>query len=187
MSREIVLISSCTSSKLQLGAAATAPAEALYTGQQHVRLMRGVEAYRHAGEPAGRLRFRILSALHGLLEPTEAVGSYNHSFSGLTAPEIRRQADNKSVPSAVNDVLRRPYALGLMLLADPYLRACDLTAATKLGGPLIAFCSPAAGSRLPTIAGLRVVTLTNAEARRFSCGMIALKGEARPATPLETG
>ncbi|HEV3070074.1 MAG TPA: hypothetical protein VGY76_01450 [Solirubrobacteraceae bacterium] len=139
--------------------------------------MRGVHSYRQAGQPAGRLRFRILSALHGLLTPDEAVGPYDHSFSGMSARVIQREAKEKNIPSDVGRLLSRPFRLGLLLLADPYLRACDLTSGMTLGGPVIAFCSPAAGARLSEISRLRVVPLSNPDAQRFSCGMIALKGE----------
>jgi hypothetical protein len=177
VSHDIVLVSSCTSSKLRAAPPMARSAETLYTGQQHIRLMRGVTAYRTAGQPAGHLRFRILSALHGLLASNRSIKPYDHSFSGLPAPAIRREAHEKNIPADVRGLLRKPYALGLLLLADPYLRACDLTPQTTLGGPLIVFCSPAAAARLPKISGLRGITLSNAEARRFSCGMIALKGE----------
>lgn len=177
MSDEILVMSSCTASKLPIPREESTAAEALYTGQQHLRLMRGVTTYRAAGAPAGDLCFRILSARHGLLSSTSAIKPYDQSFSGLPAPEIRSQAQKMQIPGAVEDALRRPFRLGLLLLADPYLRACDLSDATAIGGPLIAFCSPAAATRLPRLSGLRTVTLSNVEARRFSCGMIALKGE----------
>jgi hypothetical protein len=177
MTREILLVSSCTASKLQTADGSPVSAETLYTGQQHVRLMRGVNTYRAAGQPAGNLRFRILSALHGLIAPDSAIQAYNHSFSDLAAATIRREAHEKQIPRDIDRLLRRPYELGMLLLADPYLRACDLGPHTRLGGPLIVLCSPAAAERMPTISGLHTVTLSNAEARRFSCGMIALKGE----------
>lgn len=177
MSREIVLVSSCTSSKLWSSTRTSRSAEDLYKGQQHVRLMRGVRAYRTAGQPAGRLRFRILSALHGLVPPSRSIEPYDHSFSGLAAPAIHQEAHEKNIPGDVGLLLSKAFELGVLLLADPYLRACGLTPQTVLGGPLIAFCSPAAAVRLPKISGLRAVTLSNAEAKRFSCGMIALKGE----------
>jgi hypothetical protein len=177
MSQEIVLVTSCTASKVRQPDGGSISAESLYTGQQHVRLMRGVRSYRQACEPAGELRLRILSALHGLLAPDEAVGPYDHSFSSMSVPAIQREAKEKNIPSDVGRLLSTAFQLGVLLLADPYLRACDLTPGMTLGGPVIAFCSPAAGARLPEIRGLRVVPLSNSDARRFSCGMIALKGE----------
>jgi hypothetical protein len=177
MSGGIVIVSSCTATKLQTPAGRPRWAESLYAGQQHMRLMRGVNDYRYAGLPAGELRFRILSAFHGLLPPRRLITSYDHSFSGLPTAAIRRQGREKNVPEDMRNLLRKPFDLGLLLLGDPYLRACELDTDIELGGPLLSFCSPAVAKRMPKITGLRTITLTNAEARRFSCGLIALKGE----------
>jgi hypothetical protein len=73
--------------------------------------------------------------------------------------------------------LAAPFEAGVLLLGDPYLRACDFDEHVKLGGPLTAFCSPAVARRMPNITGLRTIPLANAEARRFSVGLVALKGE----------
>jgi hypothetical protein len=177
MTSKILLVSSCTARKFVPAGSRRVSAESLYAGQQHVRLMRGVAAYRAAGQPAGDLRFRILSARHGLLPPRRAIRTYDQTFSGLTAAEIRRAAQASDLPDKMRALLRQPFEFGLLLLADPYLRACDLDGDIELGGPLLALCSPAAARRLPRMPGLRTVCLTNAEARRFKCGMVALKGE----------
>ena len=177
MSRELVVITSCTATKVPTPDGRQLPAELLYTGQQHLRLMRGIAAYRDAREPAGQLRFRILSAFHGLLHPTSKVATYDHTFSGQPVGTIRREGHDKNVPAELRKVLRNDFAGGVLLLADPYLRACDLDQHVKLGGPLVSFCSPAVARRMPSIPGLRTIPLTNAEARRFSVGLIALKGE----------
>jgi hypothetical protein len=177
VSSRILAISSCTATKLETLEGQTRWAESLYAGQQHIRLMRGIKRYRAAEQPAGQLRFHILSALHGLISPRTLVSPYNHSFSGLPADTIRRQGEERNVPRDIRKTLSEPFDLGLLLLGDSYLRACDLDANVALGGPLISFCSPAAARRLPKIAELRPVVLTNAEARRFSCSLVALKGE----------
>jgi len=139
--------------------------------------MRGIEEYRDAGKPAGELRFCILSAFYGLLSSSKRVSSYDHSFSGLPTAAIHRQGRDKNVPEDIRKLLGKPFDLGVLLLGDPYLRACDLDAEVKLCGPLLCFCSPAVSRRMPVIPGLRTIPLANAEARRFSCGLIALKGE----------
>ncbi|HYM44849.1 MAG TPA: hypothetical protein VES65_01640 [Solirubrobacteraceae bacterium] len=177
MSGAILVVSSCTATKLQAPDGRLHCAESLYAGQQHVRLMRGIEEYRDAGKPAGELRFRILSAFYGLLPSGRRVSSYDHSFSGLPMAAIHRQGREQNVPEDIRKLLRKPFGFGLLLLGDPYLRACDLDADVELGGPLLCFCSPAVARRMPKIAGLRTIPLANAEARRFSCGLIALKGE----------
>ncbi len=177
MSGGVLVVSSCTATKLQTPSGQARWAESLYTGQQHVRLMRGVKQYREAEEPAGGLCFQILSAYHGLLSARRSISSYDHSFSGLPTAVIREQGLEKEVPSDIRKLLSRPFDLGLLLLGDPYLRACDLDADVELAGPLLCFCSPAVARRMPTIDGLRTIPLANAQARRFSCGLTALKGE----------
>jgi hypothetical protein len=177
MSRGILVVSSCTATKLHTPDGQPLCAESLYAGQQHMRLMRGVIDYRNAKQPAGKLRFRILSAFHGLLPHNKQISSYDHSFSGLPTAVIRRQGREKNVPEDIRKLLRKPFDLGVLLLGDPYLRACDLDTDIELGGPLLSFCSPAVARRMPKISGLRTIILANAEARRFSCGLIALKGE----------
>lgn len=177
MSGGVLVVSSCTATKLQMPSGQARWAESLYTGQQHMRLMRGIKQYRRAGRPAGELCFKILSAYHGLLSARRSISSYDHSFSGLPTAIIREQGREKKVPSDMRKLLRRPFDLGLLLLGDPYLRACDLDVDVELGGQLLCFCSPAVARRMPAIPRLRTVPLANAEARRFSCGLIALKGE----------
>lgn len=177
MSGDLVVVTSCTAMKLDTPDGSLRTAETLYTGQQHVRLMRGVQTYRRAGRPLGTLHLRILSAFYGLLPPSKQISAYDHSFAGLPIDAIRRQAHDHDVPGQVRRLLARPFAAGMLLLGDPYLRACDLDEHVRLGGPLVSFCSPAVAARMPRIPGLRTIPLTNAEARRFSVGLIALKGE----------
>jgi hypothetical protein len=69
------------------------------------------------------------------------------------------------------------YDLGLVLLGDNYLRACQLNDAVKFGGPTILFCGTGMAKKLPNLPNVRVVPISNPEAKRFSCGLIGLKGE----------
>lgn len=177
VSGTILVVSSCTATKLQIPDGRQLRAESLYAGQQHMRLMRGVDDYRNAGQPVGELRFSILSALYGLQPSGRRVSSYDYSFSGLPITTVQRLGREKNVPENLRKLLRKPFDFGLLLLGDLYLRACDLDAELELGGPLLSFCSPAAARRIPAIEGLRTISLTNREARRFSCGLTSLKGE----------
>lgn len=177
MSHGILIVSSCTATKIERSDGGARWAESLYGGQQHVRLMRGVKEYRDAELPAGRLQFHILSAYYGLLSARRSIASYDHSFSGLPTEAIRRQGLDKKVPEDIREVLGKPFDLGILMLGDPYLRACDLDIDVKIAGPTVAFCSPKVARWLPRLDGLRIVELSNREARRFSCGLIALKGE----------
>ena len=173
----ILVLTSCTASKVLGAGADPIVAERLYVGRQHQRLMAGVDVYRRAGEPAGHLDLAIVSAGHGVLAGDQSVASYDQTFVGLTRTALRARAVELGIPTAVRELLARPYRLALILLGEDYLRAAALDDAVALGAPTIAFTSPNAGARLPQVDGLSVVRLHNREARRFSCGLIGLKGE----------
>jgi hypothetical protein len=175
-SRGIIVVTSCTARKVASAERPTT-AESLYRGEQHVRLMRGVRAYRHAKSPAGPLSLRILSAGHGLLPASRAISAYDHTFQGQPRDAIRARAEELQVPRQLRRLLARPYRLALLLLGDDYLEACRLNEDVNLGGPTLALCGRAAALRFLPLRRLRAIPLGNAEARRFSCGLVALKGE----------
>src|SRR4051812_20130931 len=51
---DVIVLTSCTATKVAENGNGPRTAESLYAGQQHVRLMEGVRTYRNAGQPAGR-------------------------------------------------------------------------------------------------------------------------------------
>jgi queuine/archaeosine tRNA-ribosyltransferase len=156
------------------------PAEELYRGQQHVRLMRGVTAFRRAHPTHGKgpaLDLRILSAGYGIVPGSQKLAPYEATFQGMGKAELRKWADTLGVPAAFRDAVAGPYDIALVLLGDDYLDACSLDASVKLGGPTLVFCGKNTLKKLPKLGNLHAVALTNAEAKRFSCGLVALKGE----------
>lgn len=173
----ILILSACTATKAAAASEAAVPAEELYAGQQHRRLMRGVSAYRNAEEPAGPLALHIVSAGHGVVPASERLRSYDATFTGMPRPHLRRRAARLGVPRAVSDLLAQPRKLAVLLLGEDYLYAAQLRATPPLGSPTIVFTSPGAARQLPVRPGLHPVTLDNQDARRFSCGLVALKGE----------
>lgn len=173
----VVVLSSCTATKLSRPDGSPVSAESLYRGQQHLRLLAGVRAYRRAGRPAGELQLRIVSAANGVVTPRKKLLPYEETFAGLPREAIRRQAQRLGIPGDVKRLLRSRYSLALILLGDDYLEACALEEDLQLGGPTIAFCAPRVAGRLPRLDPLRTIALHNAEAKRFSCGLISLKGE----------
>jgi hypothetical protein len=173
----ILVLTSCTASKSSEAVHGPVPAEQLYTGQQHRRLMQGIHHYRAAGEPAGPLDLHIVSAGHGVLPGHQPVSTYDETFVGLTRHEVVSRAQALRIPDTVRELLARPRRLALVLLGEDYLRACALDGGVLLGAPTLAFTSPNAGARLPEMDRLRTVALHNREARRFRCGLIGLKGE----------
>lgn len=156
------------------------PAEALYTGQQHVRLMRGVQAFRESRLSSNGddvLDLEILSAGYGIVSGETRLAPYEATFQGMPKGELREWARELGIPAAFRNTVAAPYDLGLILLGDDYLSTCDLDGSVEFGGPTLLFCGGATRKRLPDLANVRPVVLSNPEAKRFSCGLVALKGE----------
>ncbi len=155
-------------------------AENLYTGQQHVRLMRGVEYIRDQQLESNtdwHVDLRILSAGYGLIESNREIAPYECTFQGMKTAEILALAEKRHIPEDFKKTVARHYDLGLILLGDGYLKACQIDSEVEWGGPTILFCGKEAAKRLPKDEKLKIVPASNAEAKRFSCGLVGLKGE----------
>jgi hypothetical protein len=150
------------------------PAEQLYRGQQHLRLMRGVVAARKAGH---NVSVSIISAGYGLLAGDTAVAPYECSFRGMSRVERRAWAKRLRLPDAVQAALRRPVDLSMVLVGEDYFDACDLAGEVVLGAPTLVICGARAALRLQPAAELHTVVLRRDDTRRFSCGLVGLKGE----------
>jgi hypothetical protein len=173
----ILILSACTATKTTTDSGRLLIAEELYAGQQHRRLMRGVGAYRAAGEPSGPLKLQILSAGHGVVAADRALSRYDATFAGMPRAQLRRRAARLGVPKAVANLLAQPRRLAVLLLGEDYLHAAQLAPSVELGAPTLVFTSPRAEAQLPALPLLHPIALDNRDARRLSCGLVALKGE----------
>jgi hypothetical protein len=174
-SRTILVLSSCTGRKVIDANTSTASAERLYVGEQHRRLMRGVNAFR-AADCSYEIDLRILSAGFGMVTGSRLLPLYDRSFAGLAGEAIDERSAEVGIPRALARVLSRNHALAILLLGEDYMRAAAIGSTTRFGGPTIAFGGAALTRRAASLP-LRVVPATKSEARRFSCGLIGLKGE----------
>ena len=147
----------------------------IYTGEQHVRLLRGVEAVRN--EKKDRVELHVLSAGYGVIPESRLVAPYETTFATMKTKELRDWADALKVPEDFRKTVEGKYDLGLILLGDNYLQACAVDASIKFGGPTLLFCGTGMAKKLPTLKNVRVVPISNPEAKRFSCGLVGLKGE----------
>jgi len=147
----------------------------IYTGQQHVRLMRGIEAVKEAKNL--KIDLHILSAGYGMIPADQLVVPYECTFATMKTKELRHWADKLQVPQGFRETVGQTYDFGLVLLGDNYLDACALDAKVKFGGPTLLFCGTGTAKKLPSMNHVRVVAISNPEAKRFSCGLVALKGE----------
>lgn len=150
------------------------PAGALYTGRQHQLLLQGVRALREAGD---EVELHVLSAGYGVVPEDRLLAPYDATFTGMRRAELRDWARQLGVPGDARRVLSRPSDLALVLLGDPYLRAVQPGPDLVPGGPTLFLCGAGAARTLPDHPRVRPVVHALADTRRFSCGLVGLKGE----------
>ena len=150
------------------------PAGEIYTGEQHVRLLRGIEAARAA---RATVDLWILSAGYGIVPADRMIAPYEATFATMGVKELRSRADQLHVPDELRKLVSRSYDYGLVLLGDNYLQACAISPDLKFGGPTLLVAGKGPVAKLPRLSQVRTQVLTNAEATRFSCGLVGLKGE----------
>ena len=156
------------------------PAEDMYTGEQHLRLMRGVRALRRSSGDEGtaiQLDLWILSAGFGLVPANRMLPPYECSFTDMRMNELRAWSRHLGVPVELRNILAEPFHLGLVLLGKKYLAACELDDRIVLGGPTLILTGQKAAAKLPELPDLRIVRLATDDTRRFKCGQVGLKGE----------
>lgn len=147
----------------------------MYTGEQHLRLMRGIEALR--SKKSLQVDLHILSAGYGLIPEQQVIAPYEVTFATMKLKEIDAWSKVLNIPEDFRKLVVKPYDLGLILLGDNYLRACQLDDLVKFGGPTVLFCGTGMAKKLPKLPNVRVIPISNPEAKRFSCGLVGLKGE----------
>jgi hypothetical protein len=153
-------------------------ADELYTGQHHVRLMRGVNSVGSNGKPAEfEVDLRILSAGYGFVTPERKLAPYECTFQTMRAKEIDAWANSLGTPKQFRDLVAEKYDLILILLSDDYLRACSLTDDVVFGGHILLLCGTSLAKKLPKLKKLKPVIASTPETKRFNCGQLALKGE----------
>lgn len=151
------------------------PAGDMYSGQQHTRLMQGVKALRE--EEEHEVDLWILSAGYGLIPADRKIAPYECTFSGMRKAELRSWARELNIPKDFRKVLGCSFDVGIVLLGNDYLEACDLKDPVELGGPTLFVCSSSTAEHVNRIDQARAVPLRNQEAVRFSCGLVSLKGK----------
>ena len=135
--------------------------------------MRGIEAVADKLD----IDLHIVSAGYGLIPADRRIAPYECTFSGRGRNDLKEWSNELGIPEAFRARMAEPYDLALWLLGDDYLGACWVNSHLKLASPTIAFCGRTTIRNLPKIDRLKSVPLSNPEAKRFSCGLVALKGE----------
>ena len=152
------------------------PAEDIYTGQQHIRLMKGVKGFRDKfGKES--IDLWILSAGYGLMPGEQKIVPYECTFQGMKVAEIADWSEHLNIKKTTERVFAENADLNLVLLGDSYLRALNLDEETEIASPTIFLASKGSKKLIKGKGNFRIITLSNKEAKRFSCGLVGLKGE----------
>jgi hypothetical protein len=150
-------------------------AEEMYTGQQHVRLMRGITLLRDS--EYYDVDLHIVSAGYGLISADKEIAPYECTFQTMKSNEIIEWSNQLGIPTDSRELLRQPADLILIALGKQYLRALQLDRQVEFGSPTLFFASGESINKIPAQSGVRILALTNLEAKRFRCGLVGLKGE----------
>ncbi|WP_413167739.1 DUF6884 domain-containing protein [Capilliphycus salinus ALCB114379] len=118
----------------------------------------------------------ILSAGYGLISEQRAIAPYEVTFNTMKGREIDEWAEVLKIHEEFEKIVES-YDLVFFLLGENYLRALSLPVKTE---PSQTFIFLASKGSLPYIQELKAKTfilqLSNAEAKRYSYGLVGLKG-----------
>lgn len=149
------------------------PAGAMYSGRQHLALMRGVAKIRERFGPEA-VAVQIISAGYGLISEQQLIAPYNATFRGMP----RRMASSWALFLGIADAVRntiRDWRLVIFLLGEAYLTSVDPPiAASTSEQRLIFIAKPILAPRL-SASGVILIPAGRAEEVRFG-DRYALKG-----------
>ena len=145
-------------------------AEEMYTGEQHVRLMKGIHKLR---EKNIAVDLWIVSAGYGLIANDREIVPYECTFDTMKMKEIDEWAKLVNIPKDFRTILPK-YDLGIVLLGEKYLRSVQIEKNEKFPIPLIFFCSQ---EKQLNMSSGTIYPTSIQEAKDFHCGLVGLKGE----------
>lgn len=144
----------------------------MYVGEQHHRLMQGVNCARYAGHS---VQVHIVSAGYGVIDENRFIAPYEATFTTMGRDEASAWAQSQSIPAALSEILGKPADRVLLLLGERYMEAGCLEVANTISAPTWALCGRAVASQLPS--GITPIELQQADTTVFGAGMVSLKGE----------
>lgn len=151
------------------------PAYQMYTGNQHARLMVGIEDLRSTGSTVD---LHIISAGYGLLHGDTNIVPYECTFSNMKAKQIVDWSSRRNIPEDTRKLFqKKDYDLLLVLLGDDYLRALQLTDDVVFGSPTLFLCASKSERFIRGSGNLHIQKLLLSDATLFRCGLVGLKGE----------
>lgn len=151
------------------------PAGKMYTGLQHLRAMEGVSLLRECfGKEA--VDMVILSAGYGLISEDQIILPYEVTFNTMKKYEVDEWAKFLQVHDAFEKTIAE-YDLVFMLLGNNYLRSLHLPVTTKPEQTFIFLASKTSSFYIKGLAAKTfILFLSNGEAKRYSYGLVGLKG-----------
>jgi hypothetical protein len=150
-------------------------AEKMYSGEQHKYLMKGIHLLRKE-RPDIQTDLYIVSAGYGVIPSNKRILPYECTFSDMNTKELNEWSEFLNIHSDIKNILETDYDLTVILLGEPYLKACKLNQNINIKSNTLIFCSKQSLNLLPQNNNIHYITLTNTEANRFSCSLIGLKG-----------
>ena len=151
-------------------------AEEIYSGEQHKRLLRGVKQFRekYGGES---IDLRILSAGFGIISGNKQIVPYECSFNEMNSRELTEWSRFLKIPDMGKEILIKKYDLIIVLLGEKYLRSLSLEEGLIFNSPVLFLTGKASERYIQGEGNISKVIVSNNEAKRFSCGLVGLKGE----------
>jgi len=150
--------------------------EDIYTGQQHIRLMKGIRHFQERGG-SNKVDLWVLSAGYGLVRGDKAVVPYECTFQNMSASEASSWSEHLNIPAQARKAFKRKADLTIVLLGEPYLKALKLDDSVEFKSPTLFFTSDKARRFIKGKGAFSVIPLSNKDTKRFSCGLVGLKGE----------
>ncbi|MDY6785793.1 MAG: hypothetical protein SW833_25120 [Cyanobacteriota bacterium] len=148
----------------------------MYAGLQHLRVMEGVSILRKAlGNEC--VDVAILSAGYGLISEHQEIIPYEVTFNTFRqSREVDEWANFLEIHERFEKKIAS-YELVFVLLGNKYLRSLSLPVTTRENQTVIFLASKSSASAIPILAARTfIMPLTLAEAKRYSYGLVGLKG-----------
>lgn len=153
-------------------AAYVRPASEMYTGEQHLHLMRGVARLRQAfGFSA--VSVWILSAGYGLIPEFRSIAPYEVTFNDMGRPDARAWAEARRVPATLREKIAQHEAT-VMCLGDRYLDALGALPAAE-DRRLIFFAKESFRAKIESLGGV-FFAVGKEQTSQYGAGNVALKG-----------
>jgi hypothetical protein len=173
----ILVLSSCTSRKdPRASEDRLFPAEEIYLGEQHRRLMRGIHAFRRS-PLTGNLDLRIVSAGLGLIPGERRIAPYDATFQAMPKDEIDRRAEAMRIPQEVGALLQQERAMNIILLGSEYMRAAGFLQHQTFSALTLIFCSKEWVSHFRGNPSIITIPSGHQQGRDLRCGLVWIKGE----------